>query len=121
MEVPNNPSFSNVSKSSIINVGGYPEVNRSQDYLLWTKLLNSGYKFINLKEALISVRTDEELAKRRGYLYYKSELEIFKKMYEDGFISFQIFFLNLFIRFFIRLVPPYFRLLFYKLRPGHKT
>ena len=107
-------------KSDVIDVGGYPEVNRSQDYLLWTKMLKRGYQFMNIKDVYIKVRSDEDLARRRGFDYYKSELDIFKRMYQDKFISFPVCFANLFLRFFIRLSPPTIRLFFYKLRPGNK-
>lgn len=107
-------------KSAVLNVGGYPLVERSQDYLLWTKMLKKNYKFLNLNRPLIKIRADKDLARRRGKDYYFSELEIFYVMYTDHFISFFEYFINLFLRFFVRLSPPSIRLWFYSKRPGSR-
>ena len=52
--------FNNVTvmykRSSIINVGGYRNLNRGEDYDLYIRLLKSGYYAENLDDVLVKVR-----------------------------------------------------------------
>tara|TARA_X000000950_G_C13880238_1_gene646583 strand:- start:1585 stop:2397 length:813 start_codon:yes stop_codon:yes gene_type:complete len=104
-------------KVDVIKVGGYPDTKKSQDYLLWTRMITNGFKVININEVLINVRTDTDLIERRGFNYFLSEIEVLNRMYKDGSIPFSYFLANLLFRFFLRIVPKRLRLFFYNRRP----
>lgn len=104
-------------KTDVIKVGSYPNTKKSQDYLLWTRMIKNGFKVININEVLINVRTDTDLIQRRGFNYFLSEIEVLNKMYRDGSIPFSYFLANLLLRFFLRIMPKSLKLFFYNRRP----
>ena len=98
-------------KTDVIKVGSYPNTKKSQDYLLWTRMIKNGFKVININEVLIN------LIQRRGFNYFLSEIEVLNKMYRDGSIPFSYFLANLLLRFFLRIMPKSLKLFFYNRRP----
>ena len=104
-------------KTDVIKVGSYPNTKKSQDYLLWTRMIKNGFKVININEVLINVRTDTDLIQRRGFNYFLSEIAVLNKMYRDGSIPFSYFLANLLLRFFLRIMPKSLKLFFYNRRP----
>ncbi|WP_370285670.1 glycosyltransferase, partial [uncultured Escherichia sp.] len=63
----------------IQSVGGYKKHLLMEDYNLWLRLLNNGYKIYNLPEILVYARTGINMVrKRRGMSYFKSEIQLFK-------------------------------------------
>ncbi|APJ64625.1 glycosyltransferase [Escherichia coli] len=66
-------------KKDIQSVGGYKKHLLMEDYNLWLRLLNNGYKTYNLPEILVYARTGINMVrKRRGMSYFKSEIQLFK-------------------------------------------
>lgn len=53
-------------KSSVIKAGGYKHLLYAEDYYLWIRMLAKGYKFYNIDEELVFVRTGYEMFKRRS-------------------------------------------------------
>lgn len=43
-------------KTHALSVGGYPD-GYPEDYFLWLKMIQSGYKFANIQEVLLNMRT----------------------------------------------------------------
>ena len=53
-------------KKAVQEAGSYVTLLYFEDYELWLRMISKGYKFHNLNEVLVYVRTDEGFQKRRG-------------------------------------------------------
>lgn len=53
-------------KSDVQNVGGYKHLFYLEDYYLWARLIGHGFNLGNIEETLVSVRTGEDMYKRRS-------------------------------------------------------
>ncbi|MDC7771440.1 glycosyltransferase [Priestia megaterium] len=93
-------------KQDIQKVGNYQHFLWNEDYFLWARLLNKGYKISNLPEVLVYVRAGESLFERRGGVkYFKQEVKLQKEFYSMGFINiFQILY-NILMRLAVRILP----------------
>lgn len=75
-------------KGDVLAAGNYQDVRYMQDYYLWTHMLIAGFKGYNIQESLVYMRADSNLFKRRsGKLYRGIQLNLFKYMKNQGFIS----------------------------------
>jgi len=90
-------------KSLVEKVGGYPLLQRAQDYGLWSLLLKNGYKLGNHSETLLKMRTGSDLLSRRGLGYFRHEYKLLCYQKEIGFLSNKDFLVNLFARGIVRL------------------
>ena len=100
-------------KDDVISVGGYPNVY-PEDYFLWLKMIQEGYKFANIQKVLLHMRTGDDFVARRGVSFLKGEIKIYHYMFKTGFIGAGTFFLNIVIRSTLRLSPSNIKILFYK-------
>ena len=83
----NHPSVM-YKRSAVLASGNYQEFYHMEDYLLWVKILQNGYKGYNLRESLLWMRAGSEMYKRRSGLgYAKSQYRMFQYMRKSGFIS----------------------------------
>ena len=57
-----------IKKETLKKVGGYGNQGNLEDYYLWIKILNQGYKVMNIPDVLVHMRVDMGLYKRRGNL-----------------------------------------------------
>jgi len=93
-------------KSSILAVGGYKDLCFMEDYYLWLRLHANDFKLVNLDETLVLARVGNGmLERRRGFIYFKSELKMLSKIIKLGVCrkpSTMIFFL---CRALLRIVP----------------
>ena len=93
-------------KSVILAVGSYENVPFFEDYYLWLRVLQDGYKIENLPDVLVFFRNDiKTIGRRHGYQYSKIEYAFFKKVYNKKIMSFSLFVGNLLIRLPLRLMP----------------
>lgn len=93
-------------KSAVISAGNYQHFLLYEDYYLWARMIMNGSKFYNLQEVLYYLRTNEEQLKRRsGYKYLKTELKAFKIFYKMNFFSLWDLIFNSSIRIVVRLMP----------------
>lgn len=53
-------------RSAVLAVGGYRDLRRSEDYDLYLRLLNAGYRGGNLEEVLVYARVDRDACSRRS-------------------------------------------------------
>lgn len=53
-------------RSSVLAVGGYPNVFLKEDYALWAKMIGAGMKFANLSESLVTADAGIRMYARRG-------------------------------------------------------
>ena len=79
--------FNNVTvmyrKSAVLKVGGYPPLNRGEDYCLYAKMLSDGCVALNLSETLVYVRFDKNSLKRRKTWRHTKETILAKKTIRD--------------------------------------
>lgn len=70
-------------KSVLEELGGYsnsPKVERIEDYDLWIRLYDAGYKAYNIQEYLYSMRNDRNAIKRKKYKFRITEYCLKKDM-----------------------------------------
>lgn len=100
-------------KSVILDVGGYPDIY-PEDHLLWSRVLQAGYKLANIPHVLLRMRTGEDFITRRGYTFLKGELSSYRKMYQSGFLSLSQFIKVSVLRSLVRLSPDFLKMWLYK-------
>ncbi|WP_086931427.1 glycosyltransferase [Agarilytica rhodophyticola] len=111
---PINHPVSIFRKSAVLDLGGYPNFRKSQDYALWSLMLNNGCKMANLQKVLLKMRAGDALMSRRGMEYFKHELKLLSFQRKIGFISWYNFIVNCSIRAFFRLAPSSLQLVMYR-------
>ena len=93
-------------KSALMKAGNYQHCKLYEDYHLVARLIMSGAKFYNCQEVLYYVRvTPEQMNRRSGLNYLKTELQFFKEFKNMGFFNTKDYLINSFIRIVVRLMP----------------
>ncbi len=93
-------------KSALLKAGNYQHCKLYEDYHLVARLIMSGAKFYNCQEVLYYVRvTPEQMNRRSGLNYLKTELSFFKEFKRIGFFSTKDYLVNSAIRVVVRLMP----------------
>lgn len=93
-------------KLAVDSAGGYQELDLMEDYWLWVRMINNGYKFANLAQVFVHARAGAGLLERRGGMrYVKSEIKAQRLFLAAGFISLPRAVYNLVLRVLPRLVP----------------
>ena len=93
-------------KSALMKAGNYQHCKLYEDYHLVARLIMSGAKFYNCQEVLYYVRvTLEQMNRRSGIDYLKTELSFFKEFKRMGFFSTKDYLVNSAIRIVVRLMP----------------
>ena len=102
-------------KNAVVAVGNYQHCPYFEDYFLWCRMINAGYKFCNLDNVLVKVRAGDTMYKRRGGKIYNEAIIGFqKKIFKLGFINRLQYWLNLIIRLSVANMPNFFRGGFYR-------
>ncbi|MFV0345487.1 MAG: glycosyltransferase [Bacteroidales bacterium] len=102
-------------KSSVLNVGNYLPFKGYEDYFLWVRMLNNGYKAENLKDNLVYARIGNNmLARRQGVVFFKEEIRLQKEFLSMGFINRIEYFRNILLRAVPRLMPIFMLQIIYK-------
>lgn len=97
-------------KSALLKAGNYQHCKLYEDYHLVARLIMSGAKFYNMQEVLYYVRTTpEQMNRRSGWDYLKTELSFFKEFRKMGFFTVKDYLINCSIRIMVRLMPNTFR------------
>lgn len=95
-------------KSAIESVGSYFPMNGFEDYYLWIRLLQRGFRFANLDEVLVKARVgDEMIFRRHGYGYVRNEWKFAQCAKSLGFLSFFDYIRYLVMRIPLRLLSPF--------------
>lgn len=100
-------------KRAVLAVGGYPEVF-PEDYALWSLMMVKGYRFANISEVLLYMRTGDDFIGRRGWQFFKGEVKLLKYQKSIGFLKWKDYLLNLGLRAAIRLPPAGVRRMLYR-------
>ncbi|WP_294340227.1 glycosyltransferase [uncultured Clostridium sp.] len=102
-------------RSAVLAVGNYHPVRGAEDYELWVRLLQAGYRAENLPDILVYARTDNGMIGRRGGIAYaRSALKLQKHFYQSGFLSFRQYLENCAVRAAASLMPGTFRRILYR-------
>lgn len=97
-----------MKKSAIINVGSYQDFYLHEDYYLWVRLLQNGYKAYNIEEPILHMRAGLEQIKRRGgYKYFKTAKSFQKYLLKSKYINIFTYVKNNTIRFFSQVILPH--------------
>ena len=102
-------------KESVLDVGGYPPLRKAQDFALWSLLLVNDYKLANIPDVLLKMRTGGELLRRRGWAYFKHEVQLYAFQKEIGFLSMQEYLINISSKAVLRLSPNFMKGVIYRL------
>lgn len=79
---PINHSTVMFKKDSVLNVGGYPNVRFTQDYLLWIDCISKGIVICNLPDILVEMYADKDMFHRRGLRYFKYDVKPYIKNFQ---------------------------------------
>jgi glycosyltransferase involved in cell wall biosynthesis len=94
-------------KSAIVLLGGYQEIDGFEDYDLWIRLVQSGFKVDNIPEILVYARIGNNMISRRsGLKYIRKEIIFLNEQRRRHFISISEFTLLLILCVPVRLLPP---------------
>lgn len=103
-------------KNAVLNAGNYQTFKNIEDYYLWGRMLNSGYKFANIPECLVNVRAGNAMFKRRANLtyFFNSEFPLHTELYKMGFINLRQYLRNISSKFLLRVLPVFAMSFIYK-------
>ena len=102
-------------KSFLEKVGGYSNYRKNQDTDLWVKMLTNQAVGMNLPEALLYFRFDENTyAKRKSWLNTKTLIQIRHKAWKLGFNTFGEFLGVMVLQVGLFILPAGFQRLIYK-------
>ena len=102
-------------KSAVLDVGSYQPFHLNEDYYLWYRLLNKGYKAKNLSESLVYARVDKNMFQRRGGVkYFLQEVKLQNIFYKNHFINTYEYVRNIGMRMSARLLPNAIRGILYR-------
>lgn len=74
--------------SSVLAAGGYQEMPFFEDWYLWIRMFDAGFKIENIDDFLVSFRaTDAMVARRYGLSYVKYELNFFHRRSKEKLIN----------------------------------
>lgn len=94
-------------KQAVEAVGGFMDWYCEEDYYLWVRLAEAGYKFANVSDNLVNVRVGCEMYRRRGgWRYFKSEASLQWYMFRHDIISLPRYFYNVAGRFAVQVAMP---------------
>lgn len=94
-------------KSKVLSVGNYIDWHFNEDYYLWIRMDEAGYKFANLPDTLVNVRVGKDMyARRGGWKYFKSEKGLQDYMYKKKIISLPRYLFNVVVRFGVQVAMP---------------
>jgi glycosyltransferase involved in cell wall biosynthesis len=103
-------------RQAVMTAGGYGDLPLMEDYALFTRMLQTGARAINVAEPLVFYRVGATAFKRRGGTgLLRSELRMQREFLRSGFISRAGYLRNVAVRGSYRLVPWWLRRAAYRL------
>ena len=96
-----------LKKQSVLDAGGYIDWFCEEDYYLWARMIKNGCITANLPDVLVAVRTTpEQMGRRGGVKYFKSEVKMQKYMLQEKMISKKEYVRNVLLRFVAEMLLP---------------
>lgn len=109
-------------KSSVLGAGNYRGCLYFEDYDLWIRMMQKGYKFYNIQEVLTYMRANESFYKRRGGLFYfKRMIQFRTEQYRNGFYTLKNYLLAITMHGVVCLLPNKIRKFIYLKFLRHKN
>lgn len=109
-------------RSAVLAVGNYHPIRGAEDYELWVRLLQAGYRAENLPDILVYARTDNGMiARRGGVAYVRAALRLQRQFYRSGFLSLDRYLKNCAVRVTAGLVPEALRRMLYQKKLRART
>lgn len=106
-------------KAAVIEVGGYQEVPYFEDYDLWVRIVQKGYKVANLPSSLVKARIGNDMIGRRhGFSYAKKEKNFLNRQLERKFITKTEYLKLIILRIPVRVLPKSILRMIYKVLRG---
>lgn len=94
-------------KDDVIEAGGYIDWYCEEDYYLWIRMAQKGFKFRNINKILCYVRVGRNMYQRRGgWQYFRSEARLQKYMLQNQIIGIQRYLINIIVRFIVQVIMP---------------
>ena len=96
-----------IRRKDLLAAGNYQPLNWLEDYYLWVRMLQQGFRFMNVPDDVVLVRAGKAQTDRRGgwnYFYYENKL--FRYMRSVHFISWWRYLFNIVERGCVRLLMP---------------
>lgn len=101
-------------KEAVIQAGNYQDCSYFEDYDLWIRMIQKGYKICNLPDVLVLMRIPATGYSRRGGIKYaRCILRFYHRVKETGFLTRGQCLGNCILRLPIALLPNWFRNVFY--------
>jgi glycosyltransferase involved in cell wall biosynthesis len=93
-------------KEAILKAGSYVHMPFFEDFYLWIRVINKGFRLTNLKQVHLYFRIGNDMiARRHGFKYLLHELNFFNESYKLRNINFGSFIYIILTRIFLRLLP----------------
>lgn len=93
-------------KKSVESAGSYQHFYLFEDYFLWARMMQQGFRFHNLPESLLFFRMSGNMFLRRGGLkYLRSEMAFQQALHRLGYISLPCMLQNISLRTLMRIIP----------------
>lgn len=93
-------------KSSVLKSGNYEHAPLMEDDMLWTRMILSGCKGMNIPKYLVYARTGLDMINRRGgYAYFKKYKASRKKVYDLGLASYWDYLYTILVQFIVAMMP----------------
>lgn len=103
-----------LKKSKVLEAGNYQQILLNEDSYLWRRMLVKGAIIKNIPEILLYFRVSDDTYQRRGgWKYVKAEWKLQKKYKELKIINFLEFWINIFLKAFVRMAPNKLRKMIY--------
>lgn len=102
-------------RSIVQEVGGYQHLSLMEDYWLWVRILQAGYRTANQPELLVHARAGLPMIARRGGAHYvRSEIAAQTRFWQLGFLPAGTALTNCVLRSIPRLMPAGLRSFLYR-------
>lgn len=73
-------------KTEVLECGGYRDINRKEDIDLFVRMLNSGYKGMNINKPLLLYRSNEDnFLRRKNWTNCKSSIAVTYEFWKNGY------------------------------------
>lgn len=95
-----------LKKSAVLQAGNYQSAEGLEDYDLWSRMLQLGFRAGNLKKTLVWARIGNGMEQRRGGVKYAGRMARFQTLLlKRGFLSLPQYIINCCIRIPVSLLP----------------
>lgn len=103
-----------IKRLSLEASGGYESMLWHEDYYLWVKMLQKGFKFANLPQTHVAVRVNDLGGRRTGYKYLIAEFKFLFSYFGMKHFSILDKLKYIIVRIIFRLSPPFITSILYK-------